>query len=358
MKNPKILLSSNEFTTEFIRCCNNYTKLSIAVAWCGNPEKILPFKYLEDFYGKIDVIVGTSFYHTHPNAFSWLNKMGANFRVFDKEIDFFHPKIYLFTKKNKYALFIGSSNLTTNGFYENIEANSLVEGSYSSKTNNEITKLINKIKEWRTNKYSFRLTNNWLKDYKKKYNNKAKKERDAGIKSQRRAEEEIGTASWLRNADWKTYYSELKKSIIKYNRDPNDYFKVLDDARNKLTTTWRTSYFEDIKKRRIIGGFGRGYEMFGVVTASGRFNHLLKSGPEKDWKAVVKSINTISKMESPINWNKLNLELNKLEKLGFTMRIWGRLLCITRPDLFCTISSVSVRQNLSDLLHMTEDKIH
>lgn len=350
MRTSKILLSSESFTKEFVRCCNTYSKLSIAVAWCGNPEQTLPYIHLENFKGKIEVILGISFFHTHPNAFEWFKKIGSNIRIYRDNLSLFHPKIYLFTKGNKFALFIGSSNLTNSGFYSNIEANSLLEGSYTSTSKNEIQRLKGTIKEWQKSKYSFNLRKSWLDDYTESYNKFAKKERQSRIKTARRNEEEIGQASWLKNADWNTYYSVLKRNIKEYNRDPNDYFKVLETAKNILTKSWRITYFKDIEKRRIIGGYGRGYETFGVVTASGRFNHLLKSGPDKDWKVIVMSINAIVNMKHPINWNKLELELEKLVDLGFSMKVWGRLLCITRPELYCTISSHSVRQNLSDTL--------
>ncbi len=52
-------------------------------------------------------------------------------RIFRREKSLFHPKLYLFSDGDRYALFVGSSNLTYCGFYENLEANVLLEGTLS-----------------------------------------------------------------------------------------------------------------------------------------------------------------------------------------------------------------------------------
>ena len=74
MNSSKILLTTTEFLEQFKACCKSYTSLEIAVAWCGNPAHNYPYNFLETYKGKLDVILGTSFYHTHPDAFSGLSK--------------------------------------------------------------------------------------------------------------------------------------------------------------------------------------------------------------------------------------------------------------------------------------------
>ncbi len=36
------------------------------------------------------------------------------------------------------------------------------------------------------------------------------------------------------------------------------------------------------------------------------------------------------------------------------MKVWGRLLCIVRPDVYCTVASPSVRTNLSKTLTVAQ----
>lgn len=348
----RILISSDEFTKEFVRCAKTYTHLKIAVAWCGNPEQTLPYKFLEDFNGKIEVILGTSFYYTHPNSFLWFRKIKADLKIFRKEVALFHPKVYLFLKGKKYALFIGSSNLTGSGFYTNIETNTLMEGIKGSK-NTEVRKLEKQFKEWQGKIYSFNLSKQWLTEYRKKYNQNARREKKYGIVSPRRNEEEIGTASWLKKADWDTYNSKLKEGMKKEDRE--QYWNVLDAAKKNLRKPWKPDYIKDIAKRRIIEGLGE-YGFFGHIAASGKLRQFLSSGSNKKLNVIVDAINNIIKLNHPVSFNKLEIELNKLESLGFTMKVWGRLLCLVRPDLFCTVASPTVRVNLAKALKVTQNK--
>ena len=36
------------------------------------------------------------------------------------------------------------------------------------------------------------------------------------------------------------------------------------------------------------------------------------------------------------------------------MKVWGRFLCLVRPDLYCTVASISVRTNLSKTLKVPQ----
>lgn len=47
----------------------------------------------------------------------------------------------------------------------------------------------------------------------------------------------------------------------------------------------------------------------------------------------------IGKMDSPVDWNRLERELCNLAKLGPTVKAWGRQLFLVRPGLYCTVSS-------------------
>jgi hypothetical protein len=38
------------------------------------------------------------------------------------------------------------------------------------------------------------------------------------------------------------------------------------------------------------------------------------------------------------------------------MKVWSRVLCLVRPDLYCTIASISVRKNLSRTLGIPQTR--
>lgn len=95
---------------------------------------------------------------------------------------------------------------------------------------------------------------------------------------------------------------------------------------------------------------------FGHIGASGRLKGLLKSGTKKQHQTIADALNAITELELPIDWQKLDALLSRLVKLGFTMKVWSRFLCLLRPDLYCTISSLSVRRNLSEVLAIPQNR--
>lgn len=194
MKQFRILCTHDALAQEFTRCCREYPSVQIAVAWCGNPNQTLPYRLLENFKGAITATVGTSFNHTHPEAFEWFKRIGARIRVFRDNADLFHPKVYLFEEGRRYALFTGSSNLTYGGFYTNIEVNVLVEGVRPTGDEKGVLGLKKALQEWRSPSLSFKPTSQWLKQYRKQHAKSARQARKHGIHTPSRFEEEIGTA--------------------------------------------------------------------------------------------------------------------------------------------------------------------
>jgi HKD family nuclease len=346
MRTAKVLSTCDQFTKEFERCCRDYESLQLAVAWCGNPKRTLPFKHLNDFKGKITATIGYSFNQTHPDAIEWLLKKSSEFRVFRKEKGLFHPKVYLFTGGNEYALFAGSSNLTYCGFYENLEANVLIEGT-SSTDATDIRSLQKLLETWNSKEFSFKPNRVWLQGYRKDHQHAMRAQRKAGIKTEALEEESFGP-NWLQKADWKTYYEEVTRGMKKYHRDIKGFHHVLDAAAQNLAIPWKTSYFKDKEKRRIIGGV-KPYGPMGHVFSSGAFAKLIKSR-KQSWAILTNTVNQIASLKTPLIWSELESYLNRLVRLGNTMKVWGRILALTRPDLFCSVSSISVRRELGKTL--------
>lgn len=133
------------------------------------------------------------------------------------------------------------------------------------------------------------------------------------------------------------------------------YHDVLDAADRELPVPWTTEYFKDIEKRRILGGINQ-YGWLGHVAASWQFRSLLANGPTQQWTSIVKAINAIAQLNPPIPWSQLRSHLDRLISLGPTMKVWSRLLCIVRPDLYCTVAAISVRQNLSQTLNIPQSR--
>ena len=77
---------------------------------------------------KINIIVGVDQKGTSKEALEALIDLKVNAFVFtQKEQIIFHPKIYLFEGNERSILIIGSSNLTINGLWLNVESSLLIE---------------------------------------------------------------------------------------------------------------------------------------------------------------------------------------------------------------------------------------
>lgn len=343
MRCLRVLSRPLSFAEEFGRCCGQYDRLDLAVAWCGNPKRKLPYEHLNNFYGTIVATIGTSFNHTHPDAIEWLNSMKVDLRVFRDSRELFHPKVYLFTTKERYALFVGSSNLTYDGFYSNVEVNSLVEGEFAAGENADIRGLQKQLKDWHSDSCSFVPDATWLEKYRSDYD---KTIAEQGLKAPPPHEEERGMAGWLGDAEWSIYYEKVTASLKQRDVSLKHYHDVLDAAARLVPPPWTVSYFSDAEKRRVMGGIGQ-YAWLGHVAASGKFRGLIANGPVTDWETIARCINVASGLTSPLPWGTLEDSLGQLVNLGFTMRVWGRLLTIVRPDLYCTVASGPVRTVLS-----------
>ena len=346
MRTAKLLSAHNQFTSEFERCCRDYKSLQMAVAWCGDPRQTLPYKHLNDFRGKIVALIGYAFNQTHPDAIQWLMDKVSAIRIFRKEKGLFHQKIYLFTSGDRYALFAGSSNLTYGGFYENLEANVLVEGVLS-KVAADILEFRRLLETWRSPEFSFTPNKEWLRRYRRDHKRDRDTLRECGIKTHAFEEENFGP-NWLEKADWQTYYQEVTEGMKKYHRDIKGFHRVLDAASQHVPLPWKTFYFNDSETRRIIGGV-KPYGPLGNVFASGKFGRLLKHR-KKSWGTLVSAINQIAKLNSPMRWGPLESRLRQLVGLGNTMKVWGRVLALIRPDLYCSVSSEAVRRELAKTL--------
>jgi PLD-like domain len=345
----KILHPVQIFEREFRRCCREYDSLQFATAWCGNPENVLPYEHLKGFPGHITATVGRHFDNTHPDAMTYLLHLNVDLRVFRKEIGLFHPKVYLFSSQERIAVFVGSSNLTYSGFYSNVELNVLLEGVPDNSGRAQVNKLQKQLGDWHTDAFSFVPDAEWIANYRKAFNKALEAEKRNRIQTPPLYENEIASASWLRNATWETFYQKVLEGLEQNKRSANSYLDVLTAARDRLPLPWNTAVFDDLESRRIVLG-GKRYGWLGNVGASGRFKKLLSRGTQHQRKALVDAVNRIGSLNAPLVWNALAEELEKLVRLGPTMKVWSRLLCLVRPDLYCTIASIPVRTNLSKTL--------
>ncbi len=347
MHTIKFLPTVAAFNQAFQSCCETYDALDMYVAWVGDPRAVLPFEHISQLKA-IRAVVGVAFSQSHPDGIRWLMEQ-ARIRIANAK-PLFHPKVFLFSRKGRQVALIGSSNFTCQGFCANMETNVLIEGEAEDK---QLVLLRADLAVWRTKDRSFVPTPSWLSRYEKKYKDRRKRMRNSGLDDE--VEEEGGAAensAWIAAASWEIYYRMV---IRKLRGQERNYRKLLEYRLNffdlveeRIPIPWRTEYFLDLENRKIMAG-ETPHGWLGHVGASGAFRHLLANGSPARHERIVAAINSISRLSHPVDWRELRRQLIRLTNMGPTMKVWSRLLAITRPDLFCTISAPSVRRNLSAL---------
>lgn len=213
------VLDNESFGAEFERCCNEYSSLDIATAWCGDPSRTLPYAYLapEKNELKISLTMGVYFNQSHPESIRYFIDSGIDIKIFKNELALFHPKIYLFKNNNKAALFIGSSNFTYCGFYNNIELNLLTEGVIAGDFKVEINKIEKLLSHWHSNKCSFLPEEKWLAKYINAYKKQRSTEKNNNITTPSDHEEAISHSNWLANSNWSIYFKKVIAGLKEKN---------------------------------------------------------------------------------------------------------------------------------------------
>jgi HKD family nuclease len=350
-RKTRVLCTSQALAAEFKRCCEEFSHLHIAVAWCSDPQQAPVFKFLKTFGNKLTATIGVALAHTHPDAIEWFRDAGADVRIVRDEILFFHPKAYLFSDVTRYAAFVGSSNLTHGGFHGNVEVNTLIQGTFEAEKGQDIRRLQQTLLQWHSPDYSFAPTDEWLARYREDYLAAARRAVDAMILTTPNREEGAASAGWLGTADWNMFYRRVLEGLRQNGRKASEYHNVLDIAAKELPIPWSTTNFDDAEKRKIMGGMAE-YGWLGHVAAAGRLRGLMANGSEQEKQIIVDAVNGIAELQHPLDWDTLEDQLNRLTGLDLTMKVWGRFLCLVRPDLYCTVASESVRANLSETLQV------
>lgn len=104
----------------------------VAFASVGGIKQILPnLKEHIKRNGTVRLYVGVDLHGTSKEAIELLlSESIPTYIVFSPNRVVYHPKIYTFEGDNKYFVIVGSSNLTTSGLYQNVEASLCVSNEY------------------------------------------------------------------------------------------------------------------------------------------------------------------------------------------------------------------------------------
>lgn len=122
----------------------NYTAFTGIAAFASDAAVNMISDYLlQSTISKVTLIVGIDQRGTSRKALEQIEKLKVNsFIFYQKESIIFHPKIYLFEGEEKTRLIIGSSNLTVNGLFTNVESSLSIDFDNLDEDGNELLKTI------------------------------------------------------------------------------------------------------------------------------------------------------------------------------------------------------------------------
>ena len=123
----RYVLRGDQLHDRFMELLKNHTKVDIATAWATCGKHLRALADAERSGVKVRAIVGIAGNATHPDALDKLNRItNGHLRIVDKGGRLFHPKLYLFGRRDGTAThqaLIGSANFTKAGFAHHSKAN-------------------------------------------------------------------------------------------------------------------------------------------------------------------------------------------------------------------------------------------
>jgi HKD family nuclease len=102
----------------------NFANVFILTAWTtysGLHQLSQAFEKFSSLGGRIEAVTGISLGGTSIEGLKLLNELTDSLFIFHNKSSIFHPKIYIFQKKDEAKILVGSNNLTRGGMFSNYE---------------------------------------------------------------------------------------------------------------------------------------------------------------------------------------------------------------------------------------------
>jgi HKD family nuclease len=327
-----ILSTADTLKNALMSAMNNYKAYRWSVAWAS-----LEFSLYDELLkneGRISqLVVGTHFYHTHPD---FLKVFVGNRRVrcAIQPRGTIHPKIYLFeNSRDDWECIVGSPNFTRAAFSDNEELAVRFDGrSATNGTYDHLSGAINK--HWENGR---ELTQNYLSSYRRLWELKQPAIHDlsqpyTGGEGKQTTTIPLLTMSWV----------EFVRTVKEQDDHPiQQRLDVLEAVHNLFE---RYRHFDKMsdQERSQIGGIAKAGETgvhwgyFGSMKGAGWFRSAVKN--ENKYKYISDALDAI-----PMSGSVAETDYQKFVRIfkkaypGDHLAVATRLLCMKRPDVFICI---------------------
>jgi hypothetical protein len=301
--------------------------------------------------GKLEaLVVGIDFDGTDPK-FLRLFRMTARVRPPNGDSTF-HPKIYLFSRGDRFDAIIGSSNLTRGGFERNLEANVHVSGSTNDAYFCQLNRFI-----LAQAALGVKLTQRDLSRYEKHWQESRRSIR-AGARSIRLesdAGEDVSRAVDPKlNVGWTRFVRLLRGADgaphdIFPRRDRLSYVDAVTDVQRSFIRKRRLKGMTTEELRHVAGTrHNDRFAYFGTTSSVGNFSKLMLRSPAR----IDRALNNIPLGRGQaVSRTAFWAYINAFRRLARTLprprpsiACWSRLLAMKRPDSFLCVNGRNLPQ--------------
>lgn len=283
-------------------------------------------------------VIGIHFAQTEPLALRALSKSSKTLKVIEDTKGVYHPKLIIGIKGNSMSAILGSSNLTTGGFFGNTEINVLIEGSNELEALSSLNDFMDE--QWESPR-AFVPDKEWLERYELAYKNRPKPPRvpknEQSNSTVIQDENEIAVS-------WRKFYDLIVEQELRtlgdgyvihvFDHEDGSYMQVVEDCRKAF---YKYNSFAEMpeKERKLVSGLGGGPAgLFGSMKGAGTFKNIVNQRP----KIISKCLDTIplkTKLSLPVVEKYLK---SMLDVEGINLGTATRLLAMKRPDYFLAIN--------------------
>lgn len=338
----KILNSPTKIKSSLRSLLDQSKQVYFAVAWATHHHEF--YKELVKQKDKIAMgFVGLSFFQTSAEFIeSFLNHKNVHF-IKPSNNGVFHPKVYIFELEKKYAVIIGSANMTNGALTVNKELCMLW---YAEKDDAAVLSMLKSIKAYSKLK-QVEVSDEWLELYREK------------VKAYKRAVKKIDVAKKTAevknilpdleiNIDWAAYSAKIKNGMNRNGLDMR--LRLMDRCQELLSKQSLTEM--DYADRKIVAGMGDKDSLFengwfGSIDGTGVGKHINKHHPHVFSEGLdhipFKGKITKEHYDFYIETYEEHIKNNNFSRTPSITSL-SRFLAVKRPDFFVSLNSKNYEQ--------------
>ena len=353
----KFLADARTSATLFAKCAAHAEQIWVATAWAsdGSPAADALWRAQDRI---ASLVVGLDFHQTDPK---FLRRFRPWARAYQSADGTFHPKVYVFRRGRTFDAIVGSSNLTTAGFGDNVEANLHVSGAT---TETSFTSLVRFIEDLAHDGQQMLARD--IDHYEKEWR---KRQRD--IKRLRKFKpapklRSGGGAAPSLHVDWKTFVRELPRAVARRapagyggsfwpgSADNPGYVGVVTEV-GRIFARHRQLVRMGEVDRLKVGGLIDPYGYFGRMMGAGLFNHYMRAEP----KRIDKALDHIPAKPAKVSEAQFKAFVSAMRRTKGLGRpgVGSRLLAMKRPDVFMCLDSAN-RAGLAESFGLSPARLY